>query len=150
MGWGLTLAKSVLGWKMKGSDARMDLGGFIAVSDILKCGVYALVYRGEVVYVGKSKSMLGRIYAHRSLRGKRTMPWLPIKGLLFDEIHIRPCHPDVIDDVEYEMINLYKPRHNIALKHSGKSRAPITLNIRGVEVTINRPRPQPSEGLRRL
>lgn len=120
----------------------MELGGFIIASDILKSGVYALAYRGEVVYVGKSKCMLGRIYSHRSLRGKKALPWLPIKGLLFDEIFIRPCHPDAIDELEYEMINLYKPRHNIALKHSGKTKSPITLTIGGVEVTINRPRPQ--------
>lgn len=120
----------------------MELSGFIGVSDVLRSGVYALVHKGVVVYVGKSKTMLARIYTHRAQWGKKFMPWLPVKGILFDEVFVRPCALAVIDELEYDMINLYKPKHNIQLKHFGKSLAPITLTIRGVDVVLNRPRPQ--------
>lgn len=120
----------------------MELSGFIGVSDVLRSGVYALVHKGVVIYVGKSKTMLARIYTHRAQWGKKSMPWLPVKGILFDEVFVRPCAPAVIDELEYDMINLYKPKHNIQLKHFGKSLAPITLTICGVDVVLNRPRPQ--------
>lgn len=120
----------------------MELGGFIGVSEILRSGVYALVYRGAVVYIGKSKVMLGRIYTHRSQWGRKALPWLPIKGILFDEVFVRPCTLDQIDELEYEMINLYKPRYNVMLKHNGKSHVPITLMHGDVAVRLNQPKPR--------
>lgn len=124
----------------------MELGGFINASEILRSGVYALVWKGEVVYIGKSKAMLVRIYSHRSAARGKSPSWLPVKGIVFDEVHIRPCSLAVIDELEYQMINLYKPKYNILLKHTGKSSAPITLNINGLAISLNaqpsRPAPQ--------
>lgn len=119
----------------------MELSGFISVSEVLKSGVYALVHHGVVVYVGKSKTMLARIYTHRAQWGKKSMPWLPVKGILFDEVFVRPCPLHLLDALEYDMINLYKPRHNIQLKHFGKSTAPVELVINGITLHLNRPRP---------
>lgn len=103
----------------------MDLFGFFDASDMLKAGVYALVYRGEVVYIGKSKSMLGRVYTHRqvwrSRKGGKVPSWLPVKGILFDEVHIRPCRLEQLDTLEAEMIKLYKPRGNVQLNTDRKS-----------------------------
>lgn len=100
----------------------LRLEGFTDASAMLRCGVYALVYRGVVVYVGKSKCMLGRVYSHRSLytskRRKEVPSWLPTKGILFDGIHVRPCSPDLVDALEYDLINTYKPKYNTQLKHS--------------------------------
>lgn len=98
----------------------MEVEGFIDVSAILRSGVYALVHRGVVVYVGKSKVMLGRLYAHRTAWGsksKKRVGYKPISGILFDEVWIKPCATDEIDSLEYEMINRYKPRYNAQLKN---------------------------------
>lgn len=130
----------------------MNLPGFNDASTILQSGVYALVYRGAVVYIGKSKSMIVRVSTHRSNARRKIPSWLPpsAKGIVFDEVHIQPCHPDVIDDLEYAMINLYKPKFNELLKHNGHSRAPFTLRCGGVDVAFNQPRPQSEPFERRI
>lgn len=111
----------------------MRLEGFEDVSAILRGGVYALVHAGRVVYVGKAKCGLPRIAAHRHNRGKKLPAWagsLP-KGILFDEVHFMPVHPDRIDEVERQMIDRYRPRLNIALKPpaSVKIASPAPLRI---------------------
>lgn len=117
----------------------MELSGFISVSEVLKSGVYALVHHGVIVYIGKSKTMIARIYTHRAQWGKKSMPWLPVKGILFDEVFVRPCPLHLLDSLEYDMINLYKPKFNTQLKHFGKSTAPVELVINGITLTLNRP-----------
>lgn len=111
----------------RNAKVALELEGFVDASAMLRCGVYALVYRGVVVYVGKSKCMLGRVYGHRSnytsKRRKEVPSWVPTKGFLFDEIHVRPCAPDLVDALEYALINTYKPKHNTQLKHT----LPVTL-----------------------
>lgn len=93
------------------------LEGFVNVSAVLRSGIYALLYNGVVVYIGKaSKAPLDRIYAHRSLRARKAPAWLPIKGMLFDEVHVLPCPPDRLDEVERAMVDLYKPKYNVKLK----------------------------------
>lgn len=98
----------------------MQLEGFTNVSTILQGGVYALVHRGVVVYVGKSKVMLGRVYTHRVAWGKKSKAQVglkPQKGILFDAVWIRPCPLTEIDAIESAMINLYKPRYNSLLRN---------------------------------
>lgn len=98
----------------------MQLEGFTDVSTILQGGVYALVHRGIVVYVGKSKVMLGRVYTHRVAWGKKSKASVglkPQKGILFDAVWIRPCPLIEIDMIESAMINLYKPRYNSMLRN---------------------------------
>lgn len=116
--------------------------GFVEVSAILRAGVYALVRDGAVVYVGKSKRMLARIEAHRSLWGRRSAPWLPIKGVLFDEIHVMPCRVEDLDRIERAMIDLYKPKFNIKLKSPQPISTPFTITIASATVHIN-PKPAP-------
>lgn len=123
----------------------MELTGFVDASEILHGGVYALVYRREVVYIGKAKRMLNRVYAHLSIwsskrRGK-VPSWLPIDGVYFDEVHIRYCHPDAIDALEREMIELYKPRLNTRLKTPGSTKAPFTISVGTTVLAFNTPRP---------
>lgn len=119
----------------------MQLHGFHDASVILGGGVYALCFRGRVIYVGQSKACIARIATHRAQRGKKTMPWLPIKGMLFDEIHIFPCGPDTRDRVEREMIDRYRPKYNIAHKPTGPIRAPIAIEAYGKTFIFNRPEP---------
>lgn len=115
------------------------LEGFKDVSVVLKPGIYALIKDGVVVYVGQSKRPLDRVYSHRSLWGrKRTPGWLPIRGILFDEVHVLPCRVEDLDEVERALIDLYKPKYNIKLKspHPVATEFNLTTAL-GVCVTIN-------------
>ena len=128
-------------------DLEMELQGFANVSVVLAGGIYALVAQGKVVYIGKAKQMLARVYSHRSNARKRHPAWLSdlAKGIVFDEVHVMPCHPDQIDDLEHALIHFYKPRYNIQLKHFGnpRVRAPLTVTSpSGVSVALGGPIPQ--------
>ena len=129
---------------------RMALAieGFEDVTTLLRSGIYILVKRGVVIYVGKSKSLYSRIYTHkhfanRGAKGKAVPSWLPVKGMQFDEVHIRYCHVDQLDALEYETINKYKPHYNTNLKNGLKTRAPISLVIGGVVLGLNESSPRP-------
>lgn len=121
----------------------MEVTGFINATDILKPGIYMLVKDGVVVYIGQAKAMIVRVATHRS-NARRTLPdWLPpsAKGIVFDEVLIRPCPAHLLNDLERDLIVLYKPRHNIALKHNGKHTGPFEITVRGQTLTVNAPRP---------
>ncbi len=130
----------------------MRLEGFTDISDSLRCGVYALCAKGVVIYVGKSKKMLGRINSHRQAwadkRKGKAESWiaerLGIPGLLFDQVWVRPCRPDEIDTLESDMINLYKPRYNVQLKTAQKVNVSHTLVINGITIPLCA-KPQPIE-----
>lgn len=99
----------------------MRLEGFADVSEVLGPGVYVLLRRGIVVYVGKSRKMLARITAHQQVwsakRSKGEKPWwLSIPGLLFDEVHVMRCRVDQLDEVEREMIARFRPKYNVQLQ----------------------------------
>lgn len=122
-----------------------QLDGFMPVSEILRGGVYALVYRHEVVYVGKSKEMLTRVYSHRQVwrakRRKGGVPsWVKTEGILFDEVHIMPVAPDRIDEVERQMIERYAPKYNTMLKPPA-ALPPLTVRVHGKVVTLGLARP---------
>lgn len=133
----------------------MQLSGFIDASEILRSGVYILIHRGVVIYVGKSKAMLTRIYTHRNLwasmrRGRAEVPWwIPIPGIHFDEVHIRPCALAQLDELEQAMIELYKPKYNMQLKTNAKAKVEVGLVIGGIPLTLNA-RPQVLEIARRV
>lgn len=122
----------------------MHLDGFVDISPVLRAGVYALGFHGQIVYVGKSKSMYSRVYSHRNQwnnarRGKAGPSWLPasVKAILFDEVYIRPCSLEALDALEREMIDRYKPKYNIVHKTKEKVSVPITLNVGGVLLALN-------------
>ena len=122
------------------------LEGFIEVTPILRAGVYALVREGAVVYVGQSKKPLQRISAHKSNWGRKAMPvWMPasLRGVLFDQVFVLPCRVEDLDRIEAAMIDLYKPKYNIALKAPTPTTTPFTLTVGSVSVPINHPRPTP-------
>lgn len=117
----------------------MVLEGFQDISPILRAGVYALCYHGAVVYIGKSKSLYARIYAHRSAwsrerQGKRAFAHLPVKGILFDEVLVFPARPDQIDELERAMIVKYSPKFNVLLKPPTNALTHIRVN--GVPLTL--------------
>lgn len=121
----------------------MRLEGFEDVSEILRGGVYALCYRGAVVYIGQSKALIARVNGHRTNRGTRTPLWLKtaVKGITFDEVHIFPCGPDDRDRVEREMIDRYRPKFNIIHNHRGAHTAEVPLRIGLNDVIMLRPKP---------
>lgn len=127
----------------------LTLDGFIEVSPLLTCGVYALAKEGVVIYVGQSKKMLARIAAHRSNWGRKSTPaWMPTscRGMLFDQIFIRPCRVEDLDRLEAEMINLYKPRYNVRIKTSHPISSPFNITIGGFVIPCNaRPAHAPFE-----
>lgn len=139
---GLTTAQR--GCRVVRKMAQVALEGFVEVSPILRSGVYALCAKGVVIYVGKSRAMIARINTHRRAwidKRKGAKSWLTdslgIPALLFDEIHIRPCPPHKLDEVEREMINRYKPRYNVQLKTPEKVKVPISLTVSGVVLALN-------------
>ena len=89
----------------------MRLEGFVDVSAILQSGIYALVRKGEVVYVGQSKVMVARVYNHRLAWGKRKLTG-KARGIVFDSVWMMPVHVDRLDEVEYDMIQRYRPTLN--------------------------------------
>ncbi len=94
----------------------MEVDGFVEISFMLHCAVYALLRRGEVVYIGQSKKPLTRVYSHANARGKLE-PWKAgyrqrKVGFAFDRIWIRPCMLKELDEVEAAMIRKYQPKYN--------------------------------------
>lgn len=66
-------------------------------------GIYFLLLRGEVIYIGKTTTLFVRMAAHD-------------KGQIeFDTIWFMPLDPVDIDDYECEFIARYQPRENINL-----------------------------------
>lgn len=103
----------------------MEEDGFFDFSDIMHAGIYALTWRGEVVYVGQSAKLFQRLYVHCSSRlrhRKVTMGKKTIKGSVFDGICILPCLESDLDRIEREMILKYQPRYNVVLKAGPKVR----------------------------
>jgi hypothetical protein len=123
------------------------LEGFINVTPVLRCGVYALVRDGAVVYVGQGKKMVARIEAHRSNWGRKSLPaWMPVslRGVLFDEVHVLPCRVEDLDRIEAAMIDLYKPKFNIKLKAPTPiTIVPLNLQISDMDIPLNYARPAP-------
>lgn len=145
---------------MEESVSALALEGAEDCSAILRAGVYALVKNGTVIYVGKSKSVYQRVYAHRSTamrarRGKPIPTWLPLKGFVFDRVFVWSCALEELDRLEADKVNLYKPKYNESLKAGGrKVTAPVVLRFGDTMIPVNTtaptPRPSQSPGLRRL
>ncbi len=126
-------------WRSLGR-GKVEEDGFVNISFTLHCAVYALRKRRVVVYVGKSKKPLTRLYSHVNARGK--FPQVGVKKISFDEIWIRPCMLSELDALEVEMIRKYQPRYNV--KH--RAPTPIPDDIRALLATIHiEPTPGPLE-----
>ena len=85
--------------------------GFTDVAGLLGPGIYALLRWNEIVYIGKAKVLLTRIYSHKNaLERKRKGKSIP--AIPFSRVVIRPCSASDLDRLEGEMIRKYRPRYN--------------------------------------
>jgi|SRR5882672_1590063 len=118
------------------------------ITKLMHCGVYALVKKGQVVYVGKSKQPLQRIFTHvrnrnkpigNALYGKVDVgPSVNGKGIAFDTVWFLPCMLGQLYTLEVHFIKMFMPKHND--KHNPKARAvtvkeppiPIPEDIRAI------------------
>src|SRR5216684_2207210 len=96
--------------------------GFIDVTVFMHCGVYMLIRRGEVVYVGQSKSVGERIRTHIRQRkgGARNSGLFHNKvkvGFAFDSIMVKGCMLGELDNLERAMIKKYQPKYNVLHKN---------------------------------
>jgi hypothetical protein len=105
---------------------RVDIGCFpiynggtmdeyIEVGIAELCGCYLLLWKGEVVYVGRAENILQRLCAHRYsllryLRNKHV--GLHQKVIRFDRIRFAFCTRSEMDRRERELIVQYRPRYN--------------------------------------
>jgi len=104
------------------------LDNWIGIGDLLKPGVYALLWRGKFAFIGKSKCLLVSLAAHRAVcSGPRLPEWFPTKRVQFDDIKIIPCAPDRAALLLPAMIEMYKPPHNLHFK-------PITASLPAFQV----------------
>lgn len=114
--------------------------GFIDISFILHCAVYALLQNGKVVYVGQTKQPLTRLYAHANARGKLE-PWKAgyrtrKVGFKFDSMWVMPCLLRDLDRLEMEQIEKYQPKHNVRGK---KPNPPLDLSLLMASIRVNGP-----------
>lgn len=103
---------------------------------ILQAGVYALCRGEEVVYVGKAKILLTRIYAHfnamdRAKWGKK--PLRGTKGVVFNRIRLFPCDEADLDALERALISRFCPRYNDRMRP--KVGTKMTLEQVGFDIT---------------
>jgi len=122
-----------------------QIEGFTAAGAILKSGVYALVLRGSVVYIGKSKNILSRVYTHRSMwaakRRGRAVKHIATPGIQFDDFLYCACPEHQLDALEQALIRKYKPIHNKQHNSRDMITQPIELVIQGVALRLNDPKP---------
>lgn len=121
----------------------MQIDGFHEVSPILRSGIYALVQKGSIVYIGKAKCILNRAYTHRSnwvrtRKGQAIPEWLQTqKGILFDELHVYPCPDHLLDAEERRLIDIYRPVLNKLLKSNEYMTREVSVSIKGLAFTLN-------------
>ncbi len=87
----------------------MIIDGFTDASEILRAGVYLLLHRGRVVFVGKTTKPMLPIIA--TLRSKDRPKFL--QRIDFDQVLIRWVHPDALITTYHSLIAEYQPKHNL-------------------------------------
>jgi hypothetical protein len=78
------------------------------------CGVYFLVHKKRIVYVGQSTNVFSRIFTHTQSK-------------TFDSYVFMPCEKDMLNKLESLYIHFLMPPLNGNL-HNGYKMAPLPLN----------------------
>ena len=93
-----------------------------AIPAAVLCGVYFLIRRSEVVYVGQSVNVFARLAQH--LKGRR---------ITFDSFNVVPCKAEDLDSAEAHYIAALVPRNNrsmgeVVLPEAGIPGPPYVTN----------------------
>jgi hypothetical protein len=75
------------------------IDGFRNITPLLGSGVYLLVYKGRIQYIGRTACFLQRLGIHHS---DRKIP--------FDSVYVMLCSN--AEEKEYELILKHKPKYN--------------------------------------
>ena len=114
---------------------------FAPVGALLGPGVYALLYRRQVVYIGQSRLLLKRLYEHRNnylrVRQGRSVAGTPGKAILFDDIKIYPCAREDLDRIERLLIKTLNPKCNT--RGVPKTKEILSISVGGIELRLNDP-----------
>lgn len=113
--------------------------GSVEISAILGPGIYALCRGGEIVYIGKAKLLVQRLYNQWNLMQRRkagrplpkTGAFSRVKAVVFNGIKVWPCQLSDLDRLEREMIAKHRPKYNILLVPNGK----VSLTAVGFDYT---------------
>lgn len=111
--------------------------GAVDVSQILGAGCYLLLFYEEIVYVGKARNLLKRIYAHRNLwerSRERRFALRGMKPIRFTGVMVIPCKEYDLDRMEQELIRRYRPKYNE--KHKPLPARLTTITVRGIDIEI--------------
>jgi len=88
------------------------------------CGVYFLLFRGQVVYVGQSKDVVARINRHIDEHLKE-----------FDRVLYLPCPAELLDYYEKRLIVLLRPQYNVGPR--GNRMGSAALVVRALTKAAN-------------
>jgi excinuclease UvrABC nuclease subunit len=119
--------------------------GFADVTAIRRSGVYVLLSRGEVVYVGQSVKLYARLATHIVRRGKDRGKRSRVPSIRFDQIWVRHCEVEELDEVEADLIERYRPEYNVR----GVPKVPLDVLIQGLVYPLAPPTPERRSVLRR-
>ena len=125
--------------------------GFVDPTPLMGCGVYLLMYRATVVYVGKSTKPFARLATHLNLMAKArrgAQPRGAVKTVLFDKVVFKGCMLGELDELERSLIKEFKPRYNEV--HRPKMVEEVRLNVGGREVVLNQGGPPMVQAMRRI
>lgn len=87
-------------------------------------GIYFLIHKKRVVYIGQSKKLPGRIAGH----GDK----------IFDSVRIIECSKDKLHDYECRLIRLFRPKHNKNSKEKFKLKRDIDPNGKAVQMKFDK------------
>jgi len=128
--------------------------GFIDVSLIMQSGVYLLLWRGEVVYVGQSVRLSSRLGTHVAQKGKmrKSITSKKLPAIRFDGIEIMPCMISDLDRIEREMIDKFQPKYNINHKPKPTMSLEMLIDLMPTPVLTlsTQPMVRPNASWRRL
>lgn len=94
---------------------------FVRLREVLTpVGVYALLWQGTVIYVGKSVNLLQRLSMHyvkmqRHLKGLPPYESHHSDPIVFDDVYIKWVPVDMLDREEIRLIQRYQPRYNVLM-----------------------------------
>jgi hypothetical protein len=88
--------------------------GFCDVSVLLRSGIYLLMKREEIVYVGQSVKLAPRLATHAAQRGRKRSK--TAVAMFFDRVLVMPCALADLDRTEKDLIQRYQPKYNVKQK----------------------------------